>query len=91
MQIRLPQGKGDKSGSIEELSKTPYGLLQGPRVSSRYLVSKLKHYGFDQFRGGPSTFRLREKLNSPRITMILSVHMDDTIVASSDATCDAHE
>lgn len=70
------------------LSKTLHGLCQSPRVSNKFSVSKLEEYGFDQIQGDPCTFRLRDKRNPWKVKM-LSVHVDDIIVGSLDAGCDA--
>lgn len=73
---------------IDSEAVQDYRLRYSPRVIN-YFTRKLKEFGLDQFRGEPCTFRERDKCNPRKVKMMLRVHVDDIIVTSSDADCDA--
>lgn len=62
--VRLPKGCGERSKSIVRVSKLLCGLRQIPRVYSKFLVSNVKGYGFDQ-SGTPMYVPIEEQMPSP--------------------------
>ena len=84
--MKLPGDCGDKSGKVEKLSESVYGLKQAGRRWAMHLDDVIvRKIGMEQFKADPCVFRL---IRDGVVVMIVCVHVDDIILAEEPEACD---
>ena len=82
--MKLPDGCGDKSGKIVRFNRLLYGLNQSGRQWAGLLVETVVEFGMEQSRTDPCVFRM---VVDGKVELITAVHVDGIVIAGSDKTC----